>query len=184
MQNAHDDPNMHMHNVHKAAFALYRPELHQKLPLDSQTAVRKYRMEHPQTQYQEGVRERQIRMMSHDQQFRHAGKGAHQRTGKGRSYGGNGGIVSYLGTGDGSRTVKNKNNSLVHGAGFQNAGMHQTSTQRVRNSQNAVATMHNHSTSVPSSGQQTGFTHHMNIDMNMQDPHSTFPLIMNENRNQ
>ena len=57
MQNAHDDPGI---PANRAAFALYRPEPpnHTRIPLDSQTAVKKYRMDPPQNVFSDDKRER------------------------------------------------------------------------------------------------------------------------------
>ena len=103
---------------------------------------------------------------------------------RGRSYAGAGGMVSYLGTGDGNRTAKHKQNEFVHGTGFQNATMHNTVA---RNRNNPVFSSVQNSTSAVSSHHQTGGFTHLNVDMNVHDnnePHATFPHIMNERQQQ
>ena len=95
---------------------------------------------------------------------------------RGRSYAGNGGMVTYLGTGDGNRTVKSKrDHDFVHGTGFQNSTMHSTAHRNRNNPQFAsVQTSHNTSHNV---GARTGFTH-LNVDMTMQEAEqNTFPDI-------
>ena len=75
MQNAHEDPGM---PVNKAAFALYRPEppQHSRIPLDSQAAVKKYRMETQPNKYSDDKRERKLHNLTYDTGFRHNTKQA------------------------------------------------------------------------------------------------------------
>ena len=145
MQNAHDDPGV---PAGKAAFALYRPEppAHMKVPLDSQAAVRKYRMEPTPGVFSDDKRDRKYRHVGYDSNFRHATKQVNRPTHmRGRTYAGPGGMVSYLGTGDGNRIGNVKHNSFVHGTGFQNASM----TTHHRRNHPTVSSMQNTSTGAP-----------------------------------
>lgn len=90
--------------ANKAAFALYRPEPpnQTKIPLDSQTAVRKYRMEQPNMLLNDHG-DKRLRNFTHDTGFRTKQPQTRPGNMRGRSYGQQNGIVGYLGTGEGSR---------------------------------------------------------------------------------
>ena len=114
MQQAVDNPDL-VQVTKQAAYALYRPEppQHSKVPLNTHDAIRKYRMDPPRDVFTDDRRNRSNRV--NDMRRMPQGRG-HQR---GRSYAGAGGMVSYLGTGDGNRTVKSKRDQeFVHGTGF------------------------------------------------------------------